>query len=91
MTSPRFINDTRKYCEDCRWYKPYEHATDPKDRADLSECTKPMPGTSLISKSLSKTQQYKSCQVLRSIDWIAVRLVYGGKVCGREGRFWEPK
>lgn len=72
-----------KYCEDCRWCD-----LGPGDAGEFATCNKILPGSTRVMRNQGVKQRYKYCSTLRLSDWLFARLE---GICGRRGRFWEPK
>lgn len=78
-------------CVDCKHFRPgfgngsgkYEYAT----------CVKTLPGKMdrVSGKLRERKQELSYCDILRDIGWLMSLFGYGMKVCGKAGRFFEPK
>jgi hypothetical protein len=74
--------DRMKLCKDCRWVK---------NPGEFARCTRP---SSSDPTGFHDGPQIHYCEIQRDAGWFTILFIgwsFKGNLCGRSGRFWQPK
>ena len=74
--------DAIKLCRDCRWFTGMASCEAPQNRSGWIDLSLVDP----TRESIRMTRW--SASIMRGAGWFGARV---SRMCGREGRWWEPK